>query len=96
MVVVKKNDTETKINLQKLKKVVNETINDKRYNKDILKNIKEETKEDLKYFEILLKSKTIKVEDKEGKLVDFSDAAKKHLVERLTELSKYWIARNSK
>lgn len=50
MVVVKKNDTETKINLQKLKKVVNETINDKRYNKDILKNIKEETKEDLKYF----------------------------------------------
>ena len=55
-----------------------------------------ETKEDLKYFEILLKSKTIKFEDKEGKLVDFSDAAKKHLVERLTELSKYWIARNSK
>ena len=55
-----------------------------------------ETKEDLKYFEILLKSKTIKVEDKEGKLVDFSDAAKKHLVERLTELSKYWIARNSR
>ena len=55
-----------------------------------------ETKEDLKYFEILLKSKTIKVEDKEGKLVNFSDAAKKHLVERLTELSKYWIARNSK
>ena len=55
-----------------------------------------ETKEDLKYFEILLKSKTIKVEDKEGKLVDFSDAAKKHLVERLTELSKYWISRNSK
>ena len=55
-----------------------------------------ETKEDLKYFEILLKSKTIKVEDKDGKLVDFSDAAKKHLVERLTELSKYWIARNSK
>ena len=50
MVVVKKNDTETKINLQKLNKVVNETINDKRYNKDILKNIKEETKEDLKYF----------------------------------------------
>ena len=29
MVVVKKNDTETKINLQKLKKVVDETINDK-------------------------------------------------------------------
>ena len=55
-----------------------------------------ETKEDLKDFEILLKSKTIKVEDKEGKLVDFSDAAKKHLIERLTELSKYWIARNSK
>ena len=55
-----------------------------------------ETKEDLKYFEILLKSKTIKVEDKAGKLVDFSDAAKKHLIERLTELSKYWIARNSK
>ena len=50
MVVVKKNDTETKINLQKLKKVVDETINDKRYNKDVLKNIKEETKEDLKYF----------------------------------------------
>ena len=55
-----------------------------------------ETNEDLKDFETLLKSKTIKVEDKEGKLVDFSDAAKKHLVERLTELSKYWIARNSK
>ena len=55
-----------------------------------------ETKEDLKDFETLLKAKTIKVEDKEGKLVDFSDAAKKHLVERVTELSKYWIARNSK
>ena len=55
-----------------------------------------ETNEDLKDFETLLKSKTIKVEDKEGKLVDFSDAAKKHLVERVTELSKYWIARNSK
>ena len=55
-----------------------------------------ETKEDLKDFETLLKAKTIKVEDKEGKLVDFSDAAKKHLIERVTELSKYWIARNSK
>lgn len=55
-----------------------------------------ETKEDLKDFETLLKVKTIKVEDKEGKLVDFSDAAKKHFVERVTELSKYWIARNSK
>ena len=55
-----------------------------------------ETKEDLKDFETLLKVKTIKVEDKEGKLVDFSDAAKKHLVERVTELSKYWIVRNSK
>ena len=55
-----------------------------------------ETKEDLKDFETLLKIKTIKVEDKEGKLVDFPDAAKKHLVERVTELSKYWIARNSK
>ena len=54
------------------------------------------TKEDIKDFETLLKIKTIKVEDKEGKLVDFSDAAKKHLVERVTELSKYWIARNSK
>ena len=55
-----------------------------------------ETKEDLKDFETLLKIKTIKVEDKEGKLVDFSDAAKKHFIERVTELSKYWIARNSK
>lgn len=55
-----------------------------------------ETKEDLKDFETLLKSKTIKVEDKEGKLVDFLDAAKKHLIERVTELSKYWISRNSK
>ena len=55
-----------------------------------------ETKEDVKDFETLLKIKTIKVEDKEGKLVDFSDAAKKHLIERATELSKYWIARNSK
>lgn len=55
-----------------------------------------ETKEDLKDFETLLKSKTIKVEDKEGKLVDFPDAAKKHLIERVTELSKYWISRNSK
>ena len=55
-----------------------------------------ETKEDVKDFETLLKIKTIKVEDKEGKLVDFSDAAKKHLIERVTELSKYWIARNSK
>ena len=55
-----------------------------------------ETKEDIKYFETLLKIKTIKVEDKEGKLVNFSDAAKNHLIERVTELSKYWIARNSK
>ena len=47
-------------------------------------------------FETLLKIKTIKVEDKEGKLVDFPDAAKKHLIERVTELSKYWISRNSK
>ena len=55
-----------------------------------------ETKEDLKDFETLLKIKTIKVEDKEGKLVDFPDAAKKHLIERVTELSEYWISRNSK
>ena len=55
-----------------------------------------ETKDDLKDFETLLKIKTINVEDKEGKLVHFSNAAKKHLVERVTELSKYWIARNSK
>ena len=55
-----------------------------------------ETKEDLKDFETLLKIKTIKVEDKEGKLVDFPDDAKKHLIERVTELSKYWISRNSK
>ena len=55
-----------------------------------------ETKEDVKDFETLLKIKTIKVEDKEGKLVDFPDAAKKHLIERVTELSKYWISRNSK
>ena len=55
-----------------------------------------ETKEDLKDFETLLKIKTIKVEDKEGKLVDFPDAAKKHLIERVTELSKYWINKNSK
>lgn len=55
-----------------------------------------ESKEDLKDFETLLKAKTIKVEDKDGKLVDFSDAAKKHLVTRVTELSTYWIARNSK
>ena len=55
-----------------------------------------ETKEDVKDFETLLKIKTIKVEDKEGKLVDFSDVAKKHLIERVTELSKCWIARNSK
>lgn len=55
-----------------------------------------ETKEDLKNFETLLKIKTIKVEDKEGKLVDFPDAAKKHLIERVTELSKYWINKNSK
>ena len=55
-----------------------------------------ETKEDVKDFETLLKIKTIKVEDKEGKLVDFPDAAKTHLIERVAELSKYWIARNSK
>lgn len=55
-----------------------------------------ETKEDIKDFEAILKIKTIKVEDKEGKLVDFPDAAKKHLVERVTELSKYWINKNSK
>jgi hypothetical protein len=55
-----------------------------------------ETKEDLKDFETILNAKTIKVEDKDGKLVDFSDAAKKHLVARIKELSIYWIARNSK
>lgn len=55
-----------------------------------------ETKEDLKDFETILNVKTIKVEDKDGKLVDFSDAAKKHLVARIKDLSTYWIARNSK
>lgn len=55
-----------------------------------------ETKEDLKDFEIILNTKTIKVEDKDGKLVDFSDVAKKHLVARIKDLSTYWIARNSK
>ena len=55
-----------------------------------------ETKEDLKDFETILNTKTIKVEDKDGKLVDFSDAAKKHLVARIKDLSTYWIARNSK
>ena len=55
-----------------------------------------ETKEDLKDFETILNSKTIKVEDKDGKLVDFSDVAKKHLVTRIKDLSTYWIARNSK
>lgn len=55
-----------------------------------------ETKEDLKDFETILNAKTIKVEDKDGKLVDFSDAAKKHLVARIKDLSTYWIARNSK
>ena len=55
-----------------------------------------ESKEDVKEFETILKIKTIKVENNEGKLVEFSDVAKKHLVERVTELSKYWISRNSK
>lgn len=55
-----------------------------------------ETKEDLKDFETILNAKTIKVEDKDGKLVDFSDAAKKHLIARIKDLSTYWIARNSK
>lgn len=49
VVVVKKNDLETKINLEKLKQVVTNTIDDKKYNKDVLKNIREETKENLKY-----------------------------------------------
>ena len=55
-----------------------------------------ESKEDVKEFETILKVKNIKVENNEGKLVEFSDVAKKHLVERVTELSKYWISRNSK
>ena len=55
-----------------------------------------ESKEDVKEFETILKIKNIKVENNEGKLVEFSDAAKKHLIERVTELSKYWISRNSK
>ena len=49
VVVIKKNDLETKINLEKLKQVVTNTIDDKKYNKDVLKNIREETKENLKY-----------------------------------------------
>ena len=55
-----------------------------------------ESKEDVKEFETILKIKNIKVENNEGKLIEFSDAAKKHLIERVTELSKYWISRNSK
>lgn len=55
-----------------------------------------ETKEDLNEFKAILKVKTVKIENKEGKLVDFSDTAKKQFIERVTELSKYWIAKNSK
>lgn len=55
-----------------------------------------ESKEDLKDFEAILLKKEFKVADKDGKLVVFSEKAKKHLIERVTELSSYWIARQSK
>lgn len=55
-----------------------------------------ESKEDLKDFEAILLKKEFKVADKDGKLVVFSEKAKKHLIERVTELSTYWIARQSK
>jgi hypothetical protein len=55
-----------------------------------------ETEEDLNEFVAILKIKTVKIENKEGKLVDFSDVAKEQFIERVTELSEYWIARNSK
>lgn len=55
-----------------------------------------ESKEDLKDFEAILLKKEFKVADKEGKLVVFSEKAKKHLAERVAELSTYWIARQTK
>lgn len=55
-----------------------------------------ESKEDLKDFEAILLKKEFKVADKDGKLVVFSEKAKKHLAERVAELSAYWIARQTK
>lgn len=55
-----------------------------------------ESKEDLKDFEQILIKKEFKVADKDGKLVVFSEKAKKHLIERVAELSTYWIARQTK
>lgn len=55
-----------------------------------------ENEDDLKSFAEILKIKAIKVPDNEGKLVEFSDKAKVHLIDRISEHSKYWISRNTK
>ena len=55
-----------------------------------------ENEDDLKSFAEILKIKVIKVPDNEGKLVEFSDKAKAHLIDRISEHSKYWISKNTK
>lgn len=55
-----------------------------------------ENEDDLKSFAEILKIKAIKVPDNEGKLVEFSDKAKAHLIDRISEHSKYWISKNTK
>ena len=55
-----------------------------------------ENEDDLKSFAEILKIKAIKVPDNEGKLVEFSDKAKAHLIDRISEHSRYWISKNTK
>ena len=55
-----------------------------------------ESEEDLNEFKEILAIKEIKVSDKDGKLVDFSEKAKEHFAARVTEHSNYWISKNKK
>jgi hypothetical protein len=54
-----------------------------------------ETKEDLDEFKAILAIKSFKVPNNEGKLVEFTEG-KKHLIDRISEHSTYWIEKHSK
>ena len=56
-----------------------------------------ETKEDIKEFEAIANSKTtIKITNKDGKLIDLPEKGRKHFIERVKEHSNYFINKNGK
>ena len=60
-------------------------------NDSCIEKYKARCKEDLEDFKAIVKEIAVKVEDKDGKLVNFSDAAKKHISERVAEHTLYNI-----